>query len=79
MKKSSITDIFALIVVVGGILVLVRPGSQGPGLVSAFGNAFSGALAVATGGQYASNGGAGGNTGGGSGGFGTQGIKWAGA
>lgn len=42
-------DVAAMIVVVAGIMVLVRPGSQGPGLVTAIGNAFSGSIATATG------------------------------
>jgi hypothetical protein len=46
---NDIVDIATMLVVVGGIMVLARPGSQGPSLVSAFGNAFSGALATATG------------------------------
>jgi hypothetical protein len=42
-------DIAAMVVVVAGIMVLVRPGSQGPKLVDAFGKAFEGGLTVATG------------------------------
>lgn len=42
-------DIATMIVVVAGIMVMVRPGSQGPGLVTAIGNAFSGSVATATG------------------------------
>lgn len=46
---GKIIDVASMIVVVSGIMVLVRPGSQGPGLVSAIGNAFQGSLTVATG------------------------------
>lgn len=46
---SKIIDIGAMIVVVAGIMVLVRPGSQGPQLATALGNAYTGALTVATG------------------------------
>ena len=46
---SRLVDIAAMIVVVSGIMVMVRPGSQGPALVGAIGNAFSGALATSTG------------------------------
>jgi hypothetical protein len=42
-------DIATMLVVVAGIMVLVRPHSQGPGLVTAIGNAFSGSIATATG------------------------------
>ena len=44
-------DVVSAIVVVGGIFVMVRPGSQGPGLVKAFGTSFSSALGAATGGS----------------------------
>ena len=47
---SKVFDIGVAIVFVAAILVLTRPGSQGPGLVSALGNAFTGALGTATGG-----------------------------
>ena len=46
---NDIVDVATAIVVVGGILVLTRPQSQVPGLVSAIGNAFSNALGVAVG------------------------------
>ena len=46
---SKATDIAAAIVVVAGILVLVRKGSQGPAFVNSIGRAFSSALSVATG------------------------------
>lgn len=46
---SDWVDIATLAFVVGGIMVLARPGSQGPGLISAVGSSFSGVLATATG------------------------------
>lgn len=46
---SKFVDVAAMIVVVAGIMVLVRPGSQGPALATALGNAFTGGLTVATG------------------------------
>jgi hypothetical protein len=46
---NRIVDVFSAVVVVAGIMVLVRPGSQGPALVRALGNAFTGSLTVATG------------------------------
>ena len=42
-------DIATMIVVVAGIMVMVRPGSQGPNFVKAIGDAFSGSIATATG------------------------------
>lgn len=42
-------DIGAMIVVVTGIMVLVRPGSQGPQLADTIGNKFIGALTVSGG------------------------------
>jgi hypothetical protein len=42
-------DVVVIAFVVGGILVLTRPGSQGPSFVRALGGAFSGLLATATG------------------------------
>jgi len=42
-------DVVTLIVGVAAIMVLVRPGSQGPKLVQAVGDAFTGALATASG------------------------------
>lgn len=42
-------DIGAMIVIVTGIMVLVRPGSQGPKLVDSIGNTFIGSLTVASG------------------------------
>lgn len=47
---NQIVDVLTAIVVVGGILVLTRPGSQGPGLVQNLGSAFGNSLGVATGG-----------------------------
>lgn len=46
---NKLVDVAAMIVVVAGIMVLVRPGSQGPALATAIGNAYTGALTVATG------------------------------
>jgi hypothetical protein len=43
-------DVLIGIVVVAGILVMTKPGSQGPTLVQNLTNGFSGALGVATGG-----------------------------
>lgn len=42
-------DVGFAIVVVAGILVLTRPGSQGPGLVKSFGDAFAGAVRAGSG------------------------------
>jgi hypothetical protein len=44
-------DILSGVVVVAGIFVLVRPGSQGPSFVKAMGTSFSGVLGAATGGS----------------------------
>jgi hypothetical protein len=46
---NQIIDVLSAIVVVGGILVLTRPGSQGPALVTSLGSAFSNALGTAVG------------------------------
>lgn len=46
---NKLVDVFSMIVVVAGIMVLVRPGSQGPAFVEQLGNAFTGSLTVATG------------------------------
>lgn len=46
---NKLIDVASMIVVVAGIMVLVRPGSQGPQLATALGNAYTGALTVATG------------------------------
>jgi hypothetical protein len=50
---SDLADVLTAIIVVAGIMVMVRSGSQGPQLVSSLGQAFSGALGVATGSTYA--------------------------
>lgn len=46
---NKVVDVLSMIVVVAGIMVLVRPGSQGPQLVNALGGAYVGGLATATG------------------------------
>jgi hypothetical protein len=46
---NQVVDVLTAIVIVGGILVLTRPGSQGPALVHNLGSAFSNALGTATG------------------------------
>lgn len=46
----KIGDVAFAVVVVAGILVLTRPGSQGPNVIRAIGNGFSGAVTSATGG-----------------------------
>jgi hypothetical protein len=46
---NQIVDVLTAIVIVGGILVLTRPQSQGPALVTALGSGFSNALGVAVG------------------------------
>jgi len=50
MDFNSLIDVATAIVVVAGILVLTKPGSQGPGLVQNLGSSFGNALGVATGG-----------------------------
>jgi hypothetical protein len=47
---DEIFDVLFGIVIVAGVLVLTRPGSQGPALVQNLGSAFSNALGTATGG-----------------------------
>lgn len=52
MNKSSnnvFTDIVVYSMLVGGLLVMTRPGSQGPSLVSAVGSSYSGVVKAATG------------------------------
>lgn len=49
---SDVVDVATALVVVAGILVLTRPGSQGPGFVSAIGGAFSNAVSASTGQKY---------------------------
>lgn len=44
---SKAADVATIIVVLGIIAVLVAPQSQGPGFVSALGNAFSGSIKAA--------------------------------
>jgi len=46
---NNVADVLGMIVIVGGILVLTRPGSQGPALVQNLTAGFSNALGVATG------------------------------
>jgi hypothetical protein len=47
---NKIADVASMIVVVAGIMVLVRRGSQGPALVTAMTNGFASVLGAATGG-----------------------------
>jgi drug/metabolite transporter (DMT)-like permease len=47
---NKLADIAGAVIVLAGIFVMVRPGSQGPGFVSAIGNSFSGVIGSATGG-----------------------------
>lgn len=46
---GKLVDVAALLVVVAGIMVMVRPGSQGPALVNAGKDLFVGSLTTATG------------------------------
>lgn len=46
----KIADIATAVLVVAGIMVLVRPGSQGPSLVKNLTDGFSGVVTAATGG-----------------------------
>lgn len=46
----KVVDIAAGIIVLAGIFVLVRPGSQGPSMVETLTNGFTGAIKAATGG-----------------------------
>jgi hypothetical protein len=46
---NQIIDVLSAIVVVGGILVLSRPGSQGPALIQNLSSGFSNALGTAVG------------------------------
>lgn len=46
---SKAIDVLGTIVLVGGLFVLTRPGSQGPGIVSSFFNGFGGVLGTAEG------------------------------
>jgi len=45
----KIGDVMFGLVLVAGLLVLVRPGSKGPALVSALGGGFANAIGAATG------------------------------
>ncbi len=47
---NEVVDVFATIVIVAGILVMTKPGSQGPALVQNMTAGFGNALGVATGG-----------------------------
>jgi hypothetical protein len=53
MHKGA--DVAFVIVLVAGAFVLTRPGSQGAKVITAFGNAFSGAISAATGGTTTRN------------------------
>lgn len=46
---NRVTDIATYAFLVGGILVLTRPGSKGPAFVRSLGGAFSGVVQAATG------------------------------
>ena len=46
---NELVDVLTAIVIVGGILVLTRSGSQGPALVQNLASGFSNALGTATG------------------------------
>jgi hypothetical protein len=46
---NKLVDIGTYAFVVGGILVLTRPGSQGPSFVRALGSAFSNVVQASTG------------------------------
>ncbi len=46
---NQVIDVLSAIVVVGGILVLTKPGSQGPALVQNLTAGFGNALGVASG------------------------------
>ncbi|MER5542468.1 hypothetical protein [Streptomyces sp. NPDC002589] len=47
---NKIVDILTGVIIVAGIMVLVRPGSQGPSLVNSVGSSFSSMIKAATGG-----------------------------
>lgn len=47
---KNVTEVLILIIYLAIIFTLVRPNSQGPGLVSAFGSSLSGLINAATGG-----------------------------
>lgn len=46
---NRVFDVASAIVVVAGLLVMARPGSQGPNLVDSIMHGYEGALGVATG------------------------------
>lgn len=46
---NKFADIASYAFIVGGILVLTRPGSQGPHFISAFGHSFTSLIQGATG------------------------------
>jgi hypothetical protein len=48
-KTSVFTDIVVYSMLVGGLLVMTRPGSQGPALLTAGTNGYSGIVKAATG------------------------------
>jgi hypothetical protein len=47
---NNVVDVFSAFVVLAGIFVLVRPGSQGPSLIKNVFSGFSGVIGSATGG-----------------------------
>lgn len=47
---NKVADVALGVIIVAAIFVMVRPGSQGPGLINSIGNAFTGSLRAATGG-----------------------------
>lgn len=47
---SKVTEVLILVIYLAMIFTLVRPNSQGPGLVTSFGNSFASILHAATGG-----------------------------
>jgi hypothetical protein len=49
-SNNVFVDIVVYSMIVGGILVMTRPGSQGPGLVTATTNGYAGIVKAATGG-----------------------------
>lgn len=62
MKARSV-ELFVLVVYLAMVFTLVRPGSQGPALVSAVGSALAGIMSAAVGsGGWGSAGGAPGGT-----------------
>lgn len=47
---SKVTEVLILVIYLAIIFTMVRPNSQGPGLVTSFGNSFASILHAATGG-----------------------------